>query len=360
MRLGIIGFSQSGKTTLFRLLTGAATIVSRAASRGGNLEIGVVRVPDHRVDRLAALFRPRRVVHASLEAVDLAGFEAGTRAGLDLADLRSSDALLHVVRGFASPVLGAAPDPVREVRALEEELILADLAVVERRLERLGTALKRKATPAEQREQAALERIQGPLADGRPVRALELAIDESRIVRGFQLLSGRPILHCLNLAEGEVGERERRLAALAATVGASATPGTMVGWISAAVESEVAALPAAEQAAFLDALGLSEPALARVVRDAYALLGLASFFTVGEDEVRAWTIEAGATALEAAGVVHSDMARGFIRAEVVDWRDLIEAGSLAEARRRGILRLEGKDYAVKDGELCHFRFNVSR
>jgi ribosome-binding ATPase YchF (GTP1/OBG family) len=228
---------------------------------------------------------------------------------------------------------------------------------VERRLERLGPGLRRKPTDAEAREQAVLARLEGPLADGVPLRAQGLDADDERTLRGFQLLSLKPVLHCLNVAEADLGRREDLLAALGEV---ARRPATGIGWVSAALEAEVAALPAEEQRAFLEPLGLPEPALYRVIRDAYQLLGLASFFTVGEDEVRAWTVAAGATALEAAGAVHSDIARGFIRAEVIGWAELLEAGSLAEARRRGILRLEGKDYAVKDGEICHFRFNVGK
>jgi len=356
MKLGIIGFPGSGKTTLFTLLTGATAPVARRGSRG-DLHVGIAHVPDERVARLAGLFQRERLVFATVEIVDLGGFERGERQSLDVGDLRNADALLHVVRGFASPALGAPPDPAREMAALETELILADLEVVERRLARLGPALKRKPTEAEQREQALLARLRPTLEAGTPLRAQPLAADEARLLRGFGFLSLRPILHCVNLAEADVGRRDAVLAALAET---AAQPGTAVGWVSALVEAEVAALPRVEQTSFLDALGLPEPALHRVVRDAYALLGLISFFTVSEEEVRAWTVPAGATALEAAGVVHSDMARGFIRAEVVGWAELLEAGSLAEARRRGILRLEGKEYAVKDGEMCYFRFNVGR
>ena len=355
MKTGIVGFPQSGKTTLFTLLTGADA-AARRVSRG-ELHVGVARVPDERVTRLAALFSPERVVFATVDVVDLAGFERGERAGLEVGELRNADALFHVVRGFASPALGAPPDPVREVTALEEELILADLEVVERRLEKFEKGLKRKPTDTELREQALLARLRGPIEEGVPLRVHALSPDEERLIRGFQFLSLKPILHCLNLAEADVPRREALLAALADV---ARRPRTAVGWVSAVVEAEVAGLPPGEQAPFLEALGLPEPALHRVIRDAYALLGLASFFTVGEDEVRAWTIPAGASALEAAGAVHSDIARGFIRAEVIGWAELLEAGSLAEARRRGVLRLEGKDYPVKDGEICHFRFNVGR
>ena len=356
MRLGIIGFPGSGKTTLFNLLTGAEAGVAQPPGRS-RLNVGVARVPDDRVTRLAALFQPRKTVYANVEVVDLAGFDRGERATLDVGELRQADALLHVVRAFPSPALGAPPAPAREVQALEEELVLADLDVVERRLQKLGPGLKRKPTEAEQREHALLARVQGPLAEGVALRAQELTVEEARLLRGFQFLSLKPVLHCLNLAEDTVPERARALAEVD-EVGKRAR--TLVGWISAAVEGEVAALPPDEQRSFLDALGLPEPALHRVIRDAYTLLGLASFFTVGEDEVRAWTIPAGAAAFDAAAAIHSDIARGFIRAEVIGWAELLEAGSLAEARKRALLRLEGKDYPVQDGEVCHFRFNVGR
>jgi GTP-binding protein YchF len=356
MKIGLIGFPGSGKTTLFNLLTGAGATVARAAGRG-KLNVGVTRVPDERVDRLAALFRPQRTVHATVDVVDLAGFDRGERAGLDVGDLRNADAFFHVIRAFPSPTLGAAPDPAREAQGLDEELILADLEVAERRLAKLGPALRRKATDAEQREEGLLARVRPALADGVPLRAQDLSAADRRGLRGFQFLSLRPILHCVNLAEEDVGRRDAWLGALAEL---AARPATAVGWVSAAVEGEVAALPEEEQRAFLAELGLPEPALHRVVRDAYALLGLASFFTVGEDEVRAWTIAAGTPAVEAAGVIHSDLARGFIRAEVIRWAELVEVGSLAEARRRGLLRLEGKDYPVQDGDVFHVRFNVAR
>ncbi len=355
MRLGIIGFPGSGKTTLFNLLTGADASVAQPPGRG-RLNVGVARVPDDRVTKLSALFQPKKTVYASVEVVDLAGFDRGERATLDVGELRQADALLHVVRAFPSPALGAA-QPARDVQSLEEELVLADLEVVERRLQKLGPGLKRKPTDAEQREQALLDRVQGPLGEGVALRAQALSGDEDRLLRGFQFLSLKPILHCLNLAEDAVSSRD---AALAELDDAAKRAKTLVGWVSAAVEGEVAALPPEEQRSFLDALGLPEPALHRVIRDAYALLGLASFFTVGEDEVRAWTITAGAPAVDAASAIHSDIARGFIRAEVVGWAELLEAGSLAEARKRALLRLEGKEYPVQDGEVCHFRFNVGR
>src|SRR5690242_17701797 len=243
MKLGIIGFPQSGKTTLFGLLTGAEA-AARRVSRG-ELHVGVARVPDERVTRLSALFRPERTVFATVDVVDLAGFDRGQRTGLDVGDLRNADALLHVVRSFDSTAVAEPPDPVRDVRALEEELILADLDVVERRLEKLEKGLRRKPTDTEQREQALLARLKGPLEEAVPLRAQPLSVDDERLLRGYQLLSLKPILHCLNLAEADVPARQRLLGALAAVAG---RPRTVVGWVSAVVEGEVAALPPDEQA----------------------------------------------------------------------------------------------------------------
>ena len=291
MKIGIIGFPQSGKTTLFNLLTGAEAAVSRPAARG-KLNVGVARVPDERIARLVPLFKPERTVYATVEVVDLAGFERGERSGLDVGDLRNADALLHLARAFGPGPDGAPAEPARDIRGLEEELVLADLEIVERRLERLGPGLRRKPTEQEQREQVLLARVRGPLEDGHPLRGQALSPDEERLLRGFQFLSLKPVLHCLNLAEGDLPGRDEWLAQAARAV----PPGSALGWVSAAVEAEVASLPEEEQRGFLEALALPEPALHRVIRDAYALLGLASFFTVGEDEVRAWTIRAGATA----------------------------------------------------------------
>jgi GTP-binding protein YchF len=359
MKIGLIGLPKSGKTTLFNLLTGASIATSRYDAGRAEIHTGVARVPDDRVDRLSALFHPRKTTYATFDVVDLAGIQKGERAGLDAKDFRNADALLHVVRAFADEGRGPA-DPRRDIVDLETELILADLEVVERRLERLEASIKKRRTDADVKEQELLRRLTPALEAETPLRAVPLSPEDERALRGYTFLSHKPILHCLNVEEKAVGEGVRAVEAFG--LGPVTTrPRTRVGWVSAVIETEVAQLAGDEQQAFLADLGLSEPAIRRVLRDCYALLGLVSFFTVGEDEVRAWPIPAGTRAQDAAGTVHSDIARGFIRAEVTGYDELVAAeGSFAEVRAHGQFRLEGKDYIVADGEVCHFRFNVAK
>jgi len=359
MKIGLIGLPKSGKTTLFNLLTGSSVATARYDGGRAELHTGVARVPDARVDRLAALFKPKKTTYATFEVVDLAGIARGERAGLETKEFRNADALLHVARAFGDEALGA-PAPKRDIEDLETELILADLEVVDRRLERLEASIKKQRKDAEVKEQAILVRLKVELESERPLRAVALTTEESRAIRGFTFLSQKPILHCLNLDEKAIGDGDRvvdrfGLAAVAEGVG------TRIGWVSAIIETEVAQLDGDEQRAFLADLGLKEPTIHRVLSDCFGLLGLVSFFTVGEDEVRAWPVPEGTRAQDAAGTVHSDIARGFIRAEVNSYDDLVAVdGSLSELRTRGQLRLEGKDYVVRDGEICHFRFNVGR
>jgi ribosome-binding ATPase len=359
MKIGLVGLPKSGKTSLFNLLTGSSVATSSFGTARGEMHSGIARVPDARVDRLSAMFKPKKTTFATFEVVDLAGIAKGERQGLEAKEFRNADALLHVVRAFPDPA-GTGADPTGDIDDLETELILADLEVVERRLERLEAQLKKKRTDADVHEQTILLKIKPGLEAGRPIRALGLADAEARALRGFTFLSQKPILHCLNLSEKEI-VRGQNLVAGFGLEAVAQRPATRVGWVSAAIEAEVGQLEGPEQAAFLADLGLTEPAIRRVLEDCYALLGLISFFTVGEDEVRAWSIPRGTRAQDAAGAIHSDIARGFIRAEVVSYDDLLAAeGSMATARERGRLRLEGKDYEVQDGEICHFRFNVAK
>ncbi len=359
MKIGLVGLPKSGKTTLFNLLTGSSVPTARYDTGRSELHTGVARVPDPRIDVLRDLFNPKKTTYATFEVVDLAGIAKGERAGLETKEFRNADALLHVVRAFGDPALGA-PDPRRDIDDLETELLLADLEVVERRLERLDASIKKQRKEAEVKERELLVRLKSALEAERPLRGEPLSGDEDRLLRGFTFLSAKPIFHIVNLDEKAIAQGER----VAETFGLqeiAARPRTRVGWVSAVIETEIAGLEGAEQQAFLADLGLAEPAIRRVLRECYALLGLVSFFTVGEDEVRAWPIPEGTRAQDAAGVVHSDIARGFIRAEVNGYDELVAVqGSFADLRAKGQLRLEGKDYIIRDGEVCHFRFNVAR
>src|SRR5213076_3345870 len=352
MKIGLIGLPKSGKTTLFNLLTGSAIATARYDTGRAELHTGVARVPDPRVDRLSAHFKPKKTTYASFEVVDLAGIAEGERGGLETKEFRDADALLHVVRAFPDEVAGP-PDPRRDIVDLETE-------VIERRLERLEASIRKQHKEVEAREQEILRRLKSALEAETPLRAVALSREEAKAIRGFTFLSEKPILHCLNLDEKAIGDGS----AVEAKYGLrdiAGRPRTRVGWVSAVIETEVARLAGPEQQAFLADLGLKEPAIHRVLSDCYALLGLISFFTVGEDEVRAWPIPEGTRAQDAAATVHSDIARGFIRAEVNSYDDLVAAnGSFADLRSRGQLRLEGKEYVVQDGEVCHFRFNVAK
>jgi GTP-binding protein YchF len=359
MKIGLLGLPKSGKTTLFNLLTGASVATSRYDGGRAELHTGIARVPDPRVDRLTALFTPKKTTYATFEVVDLAGIEKGERGALEAKEFRNADALLHVVRAFADDARGAS-DPRRDILDLELELMLADLEVVDRRVERLEASLKKQRKEAEVREHALLGRLKTTLEAETPLRAVDLTVEEGRLIRGFTFLSQKPILHLVNVEEGAIADGGRVVERFGLGEIAG-RPHSRVGWVSAVIEAEIARLEGTEQQAFLADLGLAEPAINRVLRECFALLGLVSFFTVGEDEVRAWPIPAGTRAQDAAGAVHSDIARGFIRAEVNGYDELIAVdGSFADLRARGQLRLEGKDYVVHDGEICHFRFNVGK
>ena len=359
MKIGLVGLPKSGKTTLFNLLTGSSVATSKYDAGRAELHTGVARVPDPRVDRLTGLFKPKKTTYATFEVVDLAGIEKGERGALDAKEFRNADALLHVARAFTDDARGAA-DPRRDILDLEMELILADLDVVERRLERLEVSIKKQRKEAEVKEQEVLARLKTALESETPLRAVTLTPDDARLLRGFTFLSQKPILHLVNVEEKAIAEGDR-VTERYSLGEIAARPHTRVGWVSAVIEAEIAALEGAEQQAFLSDLGLTEPAINRVLRECFALLGLISFFTVGEDEVRAWPIPSGTRAQDAAGAVHSDIARGFIRAEVNGYDELVAAeGSFDALKKAGRLRLEGKDYLVEDGEVCHFRFNVAK
>ena len=355
LRIGIVGLAQVGKTTLFEILTRA-----HAAGHGGGkaeAHVGVVRVPDARLDRLAEMYRPQKTIHATVEYLDTPGSIIDlTRAGVQSQSLRELHALAHVVRAFGDQSIAAegAVKPSRDIENVELELILSDLAVAEKRLERLEKDVKKQKNAALEKEFQVLKVCKSSLEKQIPLRDAALTAEDERVIRGFTFLSLKPMLYVLNLGEKDVG-RANAAEQLARQAGLKPRPHTALAAICGKVEAELAELNDSEAAEFLASYGLEESAIFRLIRASYQLLGLISFFTVGDDECRAWTIRAGTSALEAAGEIHTDLQRGFIRAEVVKVDDLLAAGGFAEARARAQLRLEGKDYIVHDGEVVHIR-----
>ncbi len=364
----ITGLPYVGKTTLFNLLTGGHASTGAFAGAEGETNVGVAKVPDERVDRLSALFRPKKTTYAEVTYRDLGlahSAQQGQGQGIStqkLGDLRTSDALVHVVRAFRDPSVphvDTTVDPVRDLASLELELLFADHAVVERRLERIEPELRSAKGPereAREREKAVLQKAMASLDEERPLRDVSLDEEERKAIRGYRFLTLQPQLVVANIDESDVAAPEAVLAPLRAA--AARHRAMAVVPVCAKLEAEIAELPPSEAAAFRTELGVTEPALHRVVRATYELLGLISFFTTGEDEVRAWTIPAATPAQQAAGAIHSDLERGFIRAEVIRWDELLRAGSEANAKKLGIMRTEGKTYAVQDGDCLHVLFNV--
>lgn len=352
LRTGIIGLPQVGKTSLFRILTRAHL------DPHAQTHIGVARVPDPRLDKLAELYRPKKVTHAAIEYVDVGGLmQDRARDSTYLVQLREVDALAHVVRLFENPSVpppGGRLDPLRDIENVEVELMLHDLEQTSRRLERIESDLKKKKDPALDAERALLLRCRAALEAETPLRETEFNSEEQRLLTGFQSLSAKPMLYALNLSDSEAAQLESaveryNLAPLANKRGRAVVP------LCGKVEVELAELAEAEAAELMAAYGLKESGRDRFIHATYRLLGLISFITCAEAECRAWTVRRGTTALKAAGAVHSDMERGFIKAEVVRWDDLVAAGSLAAARERGRVKLEGKDYTVEDGDVILFR-----
>jgi GTP-binding protein YchF len=352
--VGLVGRLGSGKTTVFNLLTGQDAAMSRFGGGRTESHQALAPIPDERLEVLREMFHPRKLTPAQLRVVDVPGLQRGDADGPNrfLNEVRQVDALVHVVRGFPD-ALGAAPDPVAEADDMALELALSDLNLLERRLERLRAG---KQTADARREAELVARLAAVLEGGGRLDQAELSEEEERWLSGYQFLTLKPLIWVVNLDEDSFQRQEfpgrEELERLAAAKGVPVL--LMAGrW-----EMEVMRLADAERAEFLAELGLRETGISRLARTVYRHLGLISFLTAGEDEVRAWTIAAGTTAKVAAGKIHSDIERGFIRAEVVAFQDLAAAGSLARARERGLVRMEGKDYVMADGDVVNFRFNV--
>jgi ribosome-binding ATPase len=358
MKTGIIGLPQVGKTSLFGILT-KAKLSEQTYANPREAHVGVAKVPDDRLDRLASLFNPKKLTHASVEYVDVGAIgQDALKETAYIGHLRTVDALAHVVRAFEDPAIPhvGAIDPLRDIKNVEFDLMVSDLGQIEKRMERLEKDLKKMRSAELEKEFDLLKRAKAHLESERPLREMEMTPEDKKRLRGFMFLSEKPILYVLNVSEAqELGKELENAVGRFKLSEVASRPNAGVTAICGRVEAELAEMSDADAAEFLSSYGLKESGLVRLIRTTYKLLGLVSFFTVGEDECRAWTIPVHTRAVEAAGAIHSDLEKHFIRAETIRWDQLLEAGSEANARARGILRLEGKDYIVQDGDVLHIR-----
>ncbi len=359
LNIGIMGLPNSGKSTLFNAITHAHAPTGTHAFSTTDRNIASVNVPDSRLDALAEMFHPKKVTTTTVEFVDIPGVVRGSSEGAGLGNkflgyLRQSDALAEVVRCFDDPNVPHPDDtidPVRDMETVRLELVLADLAVVERRMERTRSAAK-SGDKKQVYELAVLEKVAAAFNEGVPVREMALSEEEQAALAELDLLTSKPVFYVANVQEGS-GADDPRAQAMR-----GAAPGATIIAVSARIEAELSEMDPEDAAVFAEELGIKESSLDQVIRTGYQLLELVSFLTAGEDEVRAWTVRKGAKAPEAAGKIHTDLERGFIRAEVITYDDLMAAGSMANARSKGLLRLEGKEYLVQDGDILNIRFSV--
>ncbi|MBN9654376.1 redox-regulated ATPase YchF [Halobacillus sp. GSS1] len=360
---GIVGLPNVGKSTLFNAITQAGALSANYPFATIDPNVGIVEVPDSRLEKLTELVNPKKTVPTAFEFTDIAGIVKGASKGEGLGNqflshIRQVDAICHVVRAFEDENIthvSGQVDPITDIETINLELILADLETVSKRMDRVAKMARQKDKEA-LAEYAVLEKLKDALEEETPARAVEFSSDQEKIVKGLHLLTSKPILYVANVSEDEIGEADNDRVKQIREFAAKENAEVIV--VCAKIESEIAELDNEEKEEFLEDLGIEESGLDQLIKATYNLLGLATYFTAGEQEVRAWTFKEGMTAPQAAGIIHTDFERGFIRAETVSYDDLVDAGSMAVARDRGRVRLEGKEYLVKDGDVIHFRFNV--